>query len=219
MSHPHNDCSPTALWGPKHPFPISTSGQEDGVDPGSDSWPLLGNWLPATSSPYVNPLPLNASQLPRWSPDNPHPLPWVQSSFLGSVQLLGSLNLGRVMSPSVITHLPGNRGGQRARPAGRAHLHVLVQAHLCWLIYGEAQLGSLQKTQESLVCAFCPHRPPLHHRARPVHHPDLAQRSPHLGSLPNSQIHLECFFDQITMVPLSCCPDRGMAWFLISLSI
>ena len=104
----HSGCSPTASWGPKYPFPISPSGQEDGVDPGSDSWSLLGNWLPATSSPCVNPLPLNASRLPRLSPDNPYPLPRVQSSFLGSVQLLVSLNVGRFMSPSVITHLPGN---------------------------------------------------------------------------------------------------------------
>lgn len=58
--------------------------------------------------PCVSPLPLNVSQLPIWSPDTPHPLPWVQSSFLGAVQPFGSLNLERVMSPSVITHLPGN---------------------------------------------------------------------------------------------------------------
>ena len=90
---------------PQVPLPL---GQEDGLDPGSASWPLLGNWLPATSSPCVSPFPLNASQLPRWCPDNPHPLPGVRSSFRGSAHLLESFSVGRIMSPSVITHLPGN---------------------------------------------------------------------------------------------------------------
>ena len=61
--------------GPKYSFPISPSKQEDWVDPVSDSWPLLGNWLPVTSPPCVNPFPLNASQLPIWSPDTPAPSP------------------------------------------------------------------------------------------------------------------------------------------------
>lgn len=190
LPQPHNDCSPTAPWGPKYPFPMSPFGQEDGLDPGSDSWPLLGNWLPATSSPCVSPFPLNASQLPRWCPDNPHPLPGVWSSFRGSAQLLESFSAGRIMSPSVITHLPGNWGGQRARPAGRVHLYLFAQAQLCWLIYGETQPGSLQKTQESLVWAFCPTHPLLIITHVPFIIPDLAQWPPHLGRFLNSQAHL-----------------------------
>lgn len=103
MAQPHNNCSPEAPQSPENSTPGSPYGQEDKSDPGG-SWPPLRNWLLVTSSPYVNPLPLNASQLSRWSPDTPHPLPWVQSSFPGSAQLFGSLHLGRVMSPSVITH-------------------------------------------------------------------------------------------------------------------
>jgi hypothetical protein len=104
----HNNHSPAAH---KHPSPISPSGQEDETDPGSDSCSLLRNWFLVTSSPYVNPLPPNASQFSRWSPDTPHPFPWVQSSFPGSLQSLGSLILGRVMSPSVITYPLGTAEG------------------------------------------------------------------------------------------------------------
>lgn len=177
LPQPHNACSPTAPWGPKYPFPMSPFGQEDGLDPGSDSWPLLGNWLPATSSPCVSPFPLNASQLPRWCPDNPHPLPGVRSSFRGSAHLLESFSVGRIMSPSVITHLPGNWGGQRARPAGRVHLYPFAQGQLCWLIYGETQPGSLQKNTGITSLSLLSHTSSPHHHTCPIHHPRFSSKA------------------------------------------